>query len=58
MCNDALLSLSLFLKDWELARVALSCHMALDMLCQEMREACGCHMSLVRILSHSEHCVP
>ena len=27
-------SLSLFLKDWELAKVALSCHMALDMLCQ------------------------
>ena len=30
---------SLFLKDWERARVALSCHMALDMLYQEMREA-------------------
>ena len=28
--------ISLFLKDWELAKVALSCHMALDMLCQEM----------------------
>ena len=36
-----------FLKDWQLAKVALSCHMALDMLCQEMREACQealCHM--------------
>ena len=32
--------ISLFLEDWELARVALSCHMALDLLCQEMREAC------------------
>ena len=32
-------SLSLFLKDWELAKVALSCRMALDMLCQEMHEA-------------------
>ena len=32
---------SLFLEDWELARVALS-HIALDMLCQEMQEAC-CH---------------
>ena len=32
-------SLSLFLKDWELARVALSCHMVLDMLCQERHEA-------------------
>ena len=31
--------ISLFLKDWELAKVALSCHVALDMLCQEMREA-------------------
>ena len=44
--------ISLFLKDWELAKVALNGHMALDMLCQEMprglvvgwcyREAC-CH---------------
>ena len=32
-------NISLFLKDWELAKVALSCHMALDMLCQEMHEA-------------------
>ena len=31
--------ISLFLKDWELAKVALSCHMALDMVCQEMHEA-------------------
>ena len=31
--------ISLFLEDWELARVALSCHIALDMLCQEMHEA-------------------
>ena len=30
---------SLFLEGWELARVALSCHTALDMLCQEMHEA-------------------
>ena len=30
---------SLFLEDWKLARVALSCHMALDLLCQEMHEA-------------------
>ena len=28
--------ISFFLKDWELAKAALSCHMALDMLCQEM----------------------
>ena len=32
---------SLFLENWELARVALSCHIALDMLCQEMHEASG-----------------
>ena len=31
--------ISHFLKDWELAKVALSCHMALDVLCQEMDEA-------------------
>ena len=34
-----LVARSLSLKDWELAKVALSCHMALDMLCQEMHEA-------------------
>ena len=45
VCNDALHVIGLcgpgdkiflFLQDWELAKVALSCHMALDMLCQEM----------------------
>ena len=30
---------SLLLEDWELARVALSCHVALDMSCQEMHDA-------------------
>ena len=25
---------ALFLEDWELGRVALSCHMAMDLLCQ------------------------
>ena len=48
MCNDALHVIglhgpgdktSLFLQDWELAKVALSCHKALDLLCQEMHEA-------------------
>ena len=48
VCNDALHvvglygpgdKVSLFMKGWELARVAFSCHMALDMLCQEMNEA-------------------
>ena len=32
-------TISLFLQDWEVAKVALSCHMALDMLCQELHEA-------------------
>ena len=31
--------ISLFFEDWELAKVALSCHTALDMLRQEMHEA-------------------
>ena len=31
---------ALFLEDWELGRVASSCHMAMDLLCQEMRDAC------------------
>ena len=31
---------SLFFEDWELGRVALSCHMAVDLFCQEMRDAC------------------
>ena len=32
---------ALFLEDWELGRVALSCHMTVDLLCQEMRDALG-----------------
>ena len=48
VCNEALHVIGLygpgdkiylFVKDWELAKVALSCHTALDMLCQEMHEA-------------------
>ena len=31
--------ISLLLKDWELAKVALSCRVALDMMCQEVHEA-------------------
>ena len=31
---------ALFLEDWELGRVALSCHMATGFLCQERRDAC------------------
>ena len=29
-------TIALFLQDWEVAKVALSCHIALDMLCQEL----------------------
>ena len=28
------------LEEWQLARVAFSCHLVLDLLCQEMQEAC------------------
>ena len=31
---------ALFLEGWELGRVALSCHMAMNLLCQEMTDAC------------------
>ena len=48
MCTDALHvvglqgpgdKISLFLQDWEVAKVAPSCHTALDMLCHETHEA-------------------
>ena len=40
VCNDALHAVELHGPgDWELAKVALSCHMALEMLCQEMHDA-------------------
>ena len=64
VCNDALHviglhglggKISLFLKDWELAKVALSCHMALDMLCQEMHEA-GSRVMLPRGLLSRREC--
>ena len=31
-------AIALFLQDWEVAKVALSCHVALDMLGQELCE--------------------
>ena len=44
----------LFLEDWELARVALSCHLASDLLCQEFQEAwlllLCCHSCLPLLL--------
>ena len=42
VCNAGCMGLvtgSVFVEDWELVRVALSCHIAMDMLCQEMDEA-------------------
>ena len=32
--------ISLFLEDWEVGLVASSCHLSMDLLCQEMRDAC------------------
>ena len=32
--------ISLFLEDWQVARVALSCHLSVDLMCQEMRDVC------------------
>ena len=32
--------ISLFLEDWEVGRVATSCHLSVDLLCQEMRDVC------------------
>ena len=31
-------TIALFLQDWEVAKVALSCHISLDILCQELCE--------------------
>ena len=49
VCNDALHVIGLY-GPGDKVSLALSCHMALDMLCQEMHEAwylvCDCQMSL------------
>ena len=35
-------AISLLLIDWEVGQVALSCHLSMDLLCQEMRgERCS-----------------
>ena len=49
---------SLFLEDWELARVALSCHLAPDLLCQEMQESCqgGPLSQCTEASQHGEEC--
>ena len=42
-------TIALFLQDWEVAKVALSCHIALDMLWQELYDVEG-RRGLVRTL--------
>ena len=42
-----------FLEDWELGRVALSCHMAMDLLCPEMMDACWVSSELFFFCDHS-----
>ena len=32
--------ISLFLDDWEVGQVALSCHSSMDLVCQELWDAC------------------
>ena len=32
--------ISLFVEDWEVGRVALSCRLSMDLLCQEMMDTC------------------
>ena len=39
---------SLFLEDWELAREAWSCHIALDKLCQEVHEGLAAGFAAVK----------
>ena len=41
-----------YLQDWEVARVALSCHIASDMLCQELHDV-ERMLGWVRLLSAS-----
>ena len=46
---------ALFLEDWELGRVALSCHLAMDLLCQEIRDACWVGSKSLGALVHCVH---
>ena len=39
-----------FLEDWELARVAVSCHDGLYLLCQEMQDAWLCGSTCYQLL--------
>ena len=46
---------ALFLEDWELGRVALSCHMAMAFLWQEMRDTCWVSSESLRPPVHCDH---
>ena len=37
--RSTLSGIFLSVEDWKVARVAVSCHLALDLLCQEMQDA-------------------
>ena len=50
--------ISIFFKDWELAKVALSCHLALDMLCQETHEAWKLGCRCQEAICHSKKSLP
>ena len=49
---------SLFLEDWELVPVALSWHVAMDLLCQEMRDACWVSSKVAELTSFAVFTVP
>ena len=46
---------SLFPEDWEPVRVALTCHIAMDHLCQELRDACWVSSKSRSSLYHCVH---
>ena len=53
--------ISLFFEDWEVGRVALSCHLSMDLLCQDMRDACegsseslGSSLTVLRVPGRKE----
>ena len=48
---------ALFLEDWEPGRVALNCHMTVNLSCQELRDACwDCSESLGSSCSLCSQC--
>ena len=49
---------ALLLRDWELGRVALSCHVAMDLLCQEVRDACWGSSRIAGLTSFTVITVP